>query len=82
MFIFLASGNYSHMNLGLENVGIFSSTTSHFWFGENPLGFEWGTHGFGDGIFFLALGIHTHKESLILRFNCGGDSMVNPKDCI
>jgi hypothetical protein len=42
-----------------------TSTTSHFWFGENLLGFEWGINGFGDDIFGIVLGIHIHKESLI-----------------
>jgi hypothetical protein len=53
---------YSHMNLGVGNVGI---TTSHFWFSENPLGFEWRIYGFGDEICGLALGLHAHKASLI-----------------
>jgi hypothetical protein len=63
--IFVASRRYSHMKLGLGHVGIVMSTTSHFRFGENPLGFELGLHGFGDGIFGLVLGLHTHKDSLI-----------------
>jgi hypothetical protein len=58
---FVASGRYSHMTLGVGNVG----TTSHFWFGENPLGFEWGIHEFGYGICLFVLGLHTHKECLI-----------------
>jgi hypothetical protein len=53
------------MTLGVGHVGIVLGTTSHFWFGENALGFEWGIHGFGDGIFGLVLGLHTQKESLI-----------------
>jgi len=40
-------------------------TISHFLFGEIPLGFEWGIHGFDDGICGLVLGPHTHKEILI-----------------
>jgi hypothetical protein len=66
MLIFVALGRYSHMALGVEHVGIIVGTTSHFWFGENPLGFEWGIHGFGDGIYGLVLGLHTHKKILIL----------------
>ena len=50
------------MTLGVGHVGIIVGTTSHFRFGENPLGFECGLHGSGDG---LVLGLHTHKESLI-----------------
>jgi hypothetical protein len=62
---FCSFGKYSHMNLGVGHVGIIMGTTSHFQFGENPLGFEWGIHGFGDGLCGLVLGLHTHKESLI-----------------
>jgi hypothetical protein len=65
MLILVASGRYSHMNLGVGNVGIVMGTTSNFLFGENPLGFEWGIHGLGDGICGLVLGLHTHKENLI-----------------
>jgi hypothetical protein len=65
VLIFVASGRYYHMELGVGNVGINVDTTSHFWFGENPLVFEWGPHGFGDGICGLMLGLHTHKEILI-----------------
>ena len=65
MLILVASGRYSHMNLGVGNVGIIMGTTSHFRFGENSLVFEWGIHGFGDEICRLLLGLHTHKESLI-----------------
>jgi hypothetical protein len=65
MLIFVASGMYSHMNLSFGHVGIIVGTTSHFRFGEKPLGFEWGIHGFGDEICGLVLGLHTHKESLI-----------------
>jgi hypothetical protein len=65
VLIFVALGWYSHMNLGVGNVGIIVGTTSHFHFGENPLGFEWGLHGFGDGLCGLVLGLHTHKESVI-----------------
>ena len=53
------------MTLCVGCVGIIVGTTSHFRFGENPLGFEWGLHGFGDGLGGLMLGLHTHKESLI-----------------
>ena len=53
------------MNLGVGNVGIVMGTTSNFLFGENPLVFEWGLHGFDDGICGLVLGLHTHKERLI-----------------
>ena len=62
---FVASGRYFHTTLGVRHVGIVVGTTSHFQFGENPLGFEWGIHGFDDGICGLVLGLHTHKESLI-----------------
>jgi hypothetical protein len=53
------------MTLGLGHVGIIVGITSHFMFGENPLVFEWGIHGFGDGLCGLVLGLHIHKESLI-----------------
>jgi hypothetical protein len=46
-------------------VGIFVGTRLAFKFGENPLGFEWGIHGFGDGICGLVSRLHTHKEILI-----------------
>jgi hypothetical protein len=46
-------------------VGIFVGTILSFLFGETPLVFEWGIHGFGDGIYGLVLGLHTHNESLI-----------------
>jgi hypothetical protein len=65
LLIFVASGKYSHMTLGVGHVGIVVGTTSHFLFGENPLGFEWGIHEFGDGICGFVLGLHTDKESLI-----------------
>jgi hypothetical protein len=65
MLIFVVSYNYSHMILGVGHVGIVVGTTSHFRFGGNPLGFEWGIHGFGYGLCGLVLGLHTHKESLI-----------------
>ena len=54
------------MTLGVGHVETIVGTASHFWFGENPLVFEWGIHGFGDGICGLMLGLHTHKESLFL----------------
>jgi hypothetical protein len=50
---------------GVRHVGIFVGIILAFRFGENPLGFGWGLHGFGDGICGLVLGIHTHKENLI-----------------
>jgi hypothetical protein len=53
------------MTLGVGHVGIVVGTTSHFRFGENPLGFEWELHGFGDGLCELVLGLQTHMESLI-----------------
>ena len=53
------------MTLGVGHVGIIVITTSQFHFGENPLGFEWGIHGFGDEICGLVLGLHTHKKRLI-----------------
>jgi hypothetical protein len=53
------------MTLGVGHVGIVMGTTSHFRFGVNPHGFESGLHEFGDGIFGLVLGLHTHKEILI-----------------
>ena len=53
------------MTLGVVNVGIVVGTTSHFRFGKKPLSFEWGIHGFGDGLCGLVLGLHTRKESLI-----------------
>ena len=59
--IFVALSRYSHITIGVEHVGIFVGTTSHFLFGENPLVFEWGLHGFDDGICGLLLGLHTHK---------------------
>jgi hypothetical protein len=62
---FVASGRYSHMTLGVGHVGIVVGTISHLRFGENPLGFEWGLHGFGDELCGLMLGLQTHKESLI-----------------
>jgi hypothetical protein len=65
VLIFVDLGRYSHMNLGVGHVGIVMGTTSHFWFGENPLGFEWGLHVFGDVICGISLGIHTYKEILI-----------------
>jgi len=65
LLIFVASGKYSHTTLGVGNMGIVVGTTSYFWFGENPFGFEWGIHGFGDVIFGLVLGLHTHKKILI-----------------
>jgi hypothetical protein len=65
LLIFVALGRYYHMNLGVGHVGIVVDTTSHFHFGENPPGFEWGIHGFDDGICGIVLGLHTHKESLI-----------------
>jgi hypothetical protein len=61
---FVASDMYSHMTLGVGHVGIVVGTTSHFLFGEN-LVFEWGIHGFGDGICGIVLALHTHKEILI-----------------
>jgi hypothetical protein len=54
------------MNLGVEHVGIIMGITSHFQFGENPLGLDWGLHGFGDGLCGIVLGIHTQKEILFL----------------
>jgi hypothetical protein len=65
MLVFVALGRYSHITLGVGHVVIIVGTTSHFQFGENPSGFEWEIHGFGDGICGLVLGIHTHKEILI-----------------
>jgi hypothetical protein len=79
VFYFCSFALVSHMTLGVGHVGIIVGTTSHFWFGENPLIFEWGLHRFGDGIFWLVLGlhgfgngicglvlgIHIHKEILI-----------------
>jgi hypothetical protein len=65
MLIFVASGMYSHMLLGVVHVRIIMGTTSHFSFGEIHLGFEWGLHGFCDGISGLVLGLHTHKKKLI-----------------
>jgi hypothetical protein len=62
---FIASDRYSHMTLGVGHVGIIVDTTTHFWFGENPLVFELGFHGFCDGICGLVLKLDTHKESLI-----------------
>jgi hypothetical protein len=62
---FVASGGISTRGQGVKHVGIFVDTRLTFWFGENPLGFEWGLHGFGDGIYVFVLGLHTHKESLI-----------------
>jgi hypothetical protein len=53
------------MTLGIGHVGIIVGTTSHFLFGEKPLGFEWGLYGFGDGLCGLVLGLHTHKKSLV-----------------
>jgi hypothetical protein len=63
--IFVASNRYFHMTLGIGHVGIVVSTTSHFRFGENPLGFQRGLHEFGDELYGLVLGLHTHKENLI-----------------
>jgi hypothetical protein len=54
------------MALGVGHVGIIVGTTSHFRFGENPIGFEWEADCFGDGICGLVLGLHTHEEILIL----------------
>ena len=65
MLIFVASCMYSHVTLSVGHVEIVMGTTSHFQFGENPIGFEWGLHGFDDGICGLVLGLHTHKEILI-----------------
>jgi hypothetical protein len=48
--------------LGVRHVGIVGGTTSHFWFGENPLGMKLGLHGFGDGVCGFMLGLHTHKK--------------------
>jgi hypothetical protein len=62
VLIFVASGRYSHMTLGVGHVGIIVGTTSHFRFGENPLGMKLGLHGFGDGICGFVLGLHTHKK--------------------
>jgi hypothetical protein len=53
------------MTLGVGHVGIVVDTTSHFPFGENPLVFEWGFHGFDDELCGLVLRLHTHKENLI-----------------
>jgi hypothetical protein len=63
--IFVSLDRYSHMILGFGHVQIIVGTASHFCFGEKSLGFEWGIHGFGDGICGFVLGIHTHKEILI-----------------
>jgi hypothetical protein len=52
------------MTLGVGHVGIVMGTTSHFHIGVK-LRFEWGLHGFGDGICGLVLGLQNHKESLI-----------------
>jgi hypothetical protein len=38
------------MTLGVGHVRIGMGTTFHFWFGEKLLQFEWGIHGFGDGL--------------------------------
>jgi hypothetical protein len=59
---FVASGGIPTRGQGVRHVGIFIGTRLAFQFGEIPLGFELGLHGFGDG---LVSGIHTHKESLI-----------------
>jgi len=56
-------------------VGLFVGTRLSFRFGENPLVFEWGLHGFGVG----ALDPQG-KSNLMLT--CGGASMVIPKNCI
>jgi hypothetical protein len=63
--IFVASSRYSHMNLGVGHVVIIMGTASYFRFGENPIGFEWGIHGFSDGIYGIMLGLYTQKEILI-----------------
>jgi hypothetical protein len=51
------------MALGVGHMGIVVGTTSHFHFGENPLGFEWGFHGFGDGLFGLVLSFTPTRKS-------------------
>jgi hypothetical protein len=63
--IFVALGRCSHMTLGVVHVGIVVDATSHFRVEENPLGFEWGLHGFDDGICGLLLVLYTLKENLI-----------------
>jgi hypothetical protein len=61
---FCSFGQVLSHDLGVGHVGIVVGTMSHFRFGENPLGFEWGIHGFGDGLCGLMLGLHTQKEIL------------------
>jgi hypothetical protein len=65
VFIFVASGRYSHMTLGVANMRIIMGTITNFQFGEKTLGFEWGIYGFDDGTCGLLLGFHTHKEILV-----------------
>jgi hypothetical protein len=43
-------------------VGIVVGTRSHFRFGENPLDFELGAWGLGDGLCGFVLGLHTQKK--------------------
>jgi hypothetical protein len=62
---FVIFDRYSHMTLGVEHVEIIMETTSHFWFGQNTLVFEWGIHEYGDGIYGLLLGLQTYNEILI-----------------
>jgi hypothetical protein len=50
VLIFLASGKYSHMTLGVGNVEIIMGITSHSCLGENSHGMKLGLHVFGDGI--------------------------------
>jgi len=57
------------MTLGVGHVEIVMGTTSHFRFGENPFGFEWGIHRFHDGICGLVLGLHTHPYRLTSDVN-------------
>jgi hypothetical protein len=63
--ICVASEMYSHMTLGVGHVGIIMGTTSHFQYGEKPLEFVCGIHGFDDGLCGLVLELHTHKENII-----------------
>jgi hypothetical protein len=53
---------YSHMVIGVGHVEIIMVTTSHFRFGENPLGMKLGLHGFGNGLCGFVMGLHTQKK--------------------
>jgi hypothetical protein len=65
VLIFVAFEGIPTRCQGVKHVGIFISTRFTFHLVKTPLGFEWGIHGFGDGIYGLVLGLHTHKENII-----------------